>query len=308
MKGYLQTIFNFPTCKNGKLYIYVAGETTPCIIYDYINQNPRFNPVSIDVDGYAEGFLVDDDYIYDIRVVDYLGATQITRENIAVGGGAGDVGPKGDKGDKGDTGDKGDKGDAGTDGTDGTNGTNGTDGTDGISLLSIRVDDSTSTGTILYNLSSDPSLWYDAGSITPDGIGLVSVSSTDTPDYLTNKIFGTDGAVTITATANSLTFNLDSSLLTRLDDIDTMLADHESRIDVLEAASYTKQVIFGGAIGETTVVIPHSLGTSNLAVTCYNGIDNSVIFLSVIVTDTQVSIQGLTPLTVNNQIKVVLIK
>lgn len=308
MKGYLQAIMFFEECKGGKLYVYVAGGTTLATIYDPISDDPITNPVDIDIDGYVGAFHVDDDYIYDIKATDYLGVTKITREYIAVGGGSGEVGPQGPQGVKGDKGDKGDTGSSGVNGTNGTNGTNGIDGVDGVSLIEVRVDPDSLVNEVQYRLSSDETLWIDAGPLDPLGRGLVKVSANDTEGLLNTKLLGTAGSISITSSDTTMTFDLDPSLLVRIGDLEDIAVDHEARIDVLEAAKSTKEVIYGGAIGDTTVVIPHTLGTSNLSCSCYNTIDNSLIFLSVIVSDTQISIQGLNPLITTNQIKVVLIK
>src|SRR5574343_767636 len=141
-RGYLQIVQLNSDCKNGKVYVYLAGGTVSAEIYDPISGDEISNPVNIDSQGYVQGFIVDTETLYDIKVVDFLGATKLTRQNVSVlGGGTGSAGPQGPQGRPGDTGATGATGASGSDGINGTNGADGADGADGISLLNIRVDE-----------------------------------------------------------------------------------------------------------------------------------------------------------------------
>ena len=323
--GYLQPALNFGVkAAGGTCRVLVAGSSNPAIIYDPVSQDPVNYVRGIDSYGTVDPFFVSDQVSYDIYIYSAIGGSIDTIQNAAIVGGGSTPGPKGESvyltvNPDGNATVYDDSGHTttitnGTDGIDGINGINGingidgTDGVDGISLLEVRIDPNSLVNEVQYRLSSDETLWIDAGALDPLGRGLVKVSTNDTEGFLNTKLFGTGGAISIVATDTSLTFDLDPSLLVRIGALEATAIDHEARIDLLEAAKATKQVVYGGAIGDTTVIIPHTLGTSEICATCYNTVDNSIIFLSVIVSDSQISIQGLNPLVANNQIKVVLIK
>ena len=193
-RGYLQIVQLNSDCKNGKVYVYLAGGTVLAEIYDPVSGDEISNPLDIDSQGYVQAFHVDTETLYDIKAVDFLGATKLTRQNVSViGGGTGAPGPQGIQGVKGDKGDKGDTGTAGRDGTDGTNGTDGTDGEDGVSLVSIRVDETSTTGRVIYNKSDDPENWIEAGDLVPSGLGKVKNSESDSLDFLPEKIVAGEG-------------------------------------------------------------------------------------------------------------------
>lgn len=110
-RGYLQIVQLNSDCKNGKLYVYLAGGTVSAEIYDPVSGDEISNPVNIDSQGYVQAFHVETETLYDIKAVDFLGATKLTRQNVSVvGGGTGSPGPQGIQGVKGDKGDKGDTG------------------------------------------------------------------------------------------------------------------------------------------------------------------------------------------------------
>ena len=185
MRGYLQIVQLNPDCKNGKVYVYLAGGTNLAEVYDPISGDEISNPVNIDSQGYVQAFIVDTETLFDIKVVDFLGATKLTRQNVSVlGGGIGSAGPQGPQGRPGDTGATGATGASGSNGTNGTDGADGADGADGVSLLNIRVDETSSTGRIIYTKSDDPNNWIDAGDIMPAGIGQVKTTGLDTLGYL----------------------------------------------------------------------------------------------------------------------------
>lgn len=307
--SYIQVALYFEDCKGGALKVFIADSTTEAVTYDPTSGLPVYaGGVPIDSDGYAAPFVVDVDHTYDMYAYDHLGALVLTRSNVTVlGGQSGQAGPQGPAGPKGDKGDS-VTGPAGANGADGANGIDGTDGEAGVSLVSIRVDESSATGRVLYVLSNNPALEIDAGSVVPAGIGSVRCNAEDALGYLENKVVGTTNRVSVGYSMGALHVDIDQTFVDQQTENTEAIADHETRIDALEIERREKQVLFGGVVGDTTVVIPHTLATSNLCVTCYNAIDNSVIFLGVTVTDTSVSIQGLTPLTSTNQIKVVLIK
>lgn len=309
MLAYIQPIQIHPSAAGGVVRLYLAGSTEQVSVLDPVTGTPSYLDIPINSAGIAAGFHVESGALYDMKVFTAAGALYLTRENVSVvGDSAGVPGPQGPRGYAGKKGDKGDKGDSGTNGTNGTNGTDGTDGTDGVSLLSIRVDETSSNRTVYYRLSSNPGLELPAGNIAPNGWGLVSVSETDSAGYLGDKLVGTDGQVAVTSDGSQLTFSLDPALISRLDTLETSVEDLGTRVTALESVSPARQVLFGGTLGATSVVIPHSLGTSNVAVSCYDGATGALIFLNVVVTDTQVGISDLAPLVANNQIKVVLVR
>lgn len=281
-----------PTAKNGLLYVYVS-DSDLAVVYDPVNYNPISNPIDIDSDGYVDQFVVETDILYDLAAKDYLGNTVETRNHVTVlGGSTGDIGPQGPKGDPGDTGPAGSDGADGANGSDGADGADGANGADGISLVSISIDPTSSTARVNYTLSDDPTAEHVAGDIFPGGYGQTKVSATDELGYLANKIFGTDGEIDATAASTSITLSISQELKDQIE----------------EATSREKAVLFGGTIGATSVVIPHTLGTSNLSVSCYDTTTGAIIFLNVVVTDASITISDLSALTTDNQIKVVLIK
>lgn len=294
-----------PGCEGGTLSVYLASSSTLATVFDPITEAPVANPLWVDSAGYAQPFLVDTGSLYDLVARSFTGATIVTRQNVSVPGATpGPIGPQGIpgvKGEKGDTGPAGTAGTNGADGTNGTNGTNGTDGADGVSLLTIRIDPDSSTGKLLYNLSSDPGNWLEAGDTVPEGLGTVKPQA-DSPSllYLNDALVQGDN-ITLTKSASGTTIALSAETIDEL-------ADHGARITAIESVAPARQVLFGGTLGATSVVIPHSLGTSNVAVSCYDGVTGALIFLNVVVTDTQVGISDLAPLVANNQIKVVLVR
>ncbi len=194
MKGYIQSVFNFPNAKNGKLYIYIANSTTLATVYDPLSGDPILPPINIDADGYATQFHADTDTAFDLHINNYLGAPVETRNNVTVlGGTSGATGPQGPQGVQGVKGDKGDTGATGASGANGIDGIDGTDGADGVSLVNIRVDESSNTGRVIYNKSDNPSNWIVAGDIVPAGLGQVRVNSSDNLDYLDQKVIAGDG-------------------------------------------------------------------------------------------------------------------
>lgn len=309
MLAYIQPIQIHPAAAGGVVRLYLAGTTEQVPVLDPVTGAPSYMDVPINSAGIASGYHVESGILYDMKVFTSAGALYLTRENVSVvGDSAGVPGPQGPRGFPGDKGDTGPAGTNGTNGTDGTNGADGANGADGISLLSIRVDESSPYRTVYYRLSSNPGQDLPAGNIAPNGWGLASVSETDTPGYLEEKQVGTDGQILIASSGSQLTFSLDPALISRLDTLETSVEDHGARITAIESVSPARQVLFGGTLGATSVVIPHSLGTSNVAVSCYDGVTGALIFLNVVVTDTQVGISDLAPMVANNQIKVVLVR
>lgn len=307
-RSYLQIAQLHVNCGNGLLYVYLAGGTTLATLYDPVSGDAIANPVSIDSNGYVQAFSVDVDTLYDVVAVDYLGSSRFSRENVQViGGSAGVPGPQGPTGATGATGATGPAGSNGSDGADGANGADGADGANGVSLVAIAVDGTSSTGRIIYQLSSSGE-WLVAGDILPGGFGQVQLSESDTLGYLPGKVAGTDGEVVISNSGSQLVFSLDPALIARVDTLKTDVDALGVRVSALEAVAPAREVLYGGTLGATSVVVTHSLGTSNVAVSCYNTIDASLIFLNVVVTDTQVAIAGLNPLVADNQIKVVLVR
>lgn len=188
-RGYLQIAQYHLDAALGKEYIYIAGGTNLATVYDPVSGDAISNPVSIAADGYVQAFVVDDSTLFDLRVVAFNGTTMFTRQNVSVlGGTSGVPGPQGPQGVKGDKGDKGDTGASGQDGADGANGTNGTDGEDGVSLLTIRINETTETGRVEYNKSDAPDTWLVAGDLMPDGIGQVKLYAEDSLGYLADKL------------------------------------------------------------------------------------------------------------------------
>ena len=307
--GYVQMVQYHPDCKAGLLYVYIAGGTDLATIYNPVSGDPIANPLDIDAEGYTEAFWVQTDTFYDVRAVDYLGASKFTRQNVAVnGGGSGLPGPKGDDGGKGDKGDKGDSGADGINGTNGTNGTNGIDGVAGVSLEIIAVDGTSQTGRIIYKLSNSPE-WIVAGDILPGGMGQVTPQAGAPLTYM-NSAISADETISITRSnaGVSMTVPAIATITDDIVDINTELDVIDARVTALEGVSPMAEVHFGGAFGATSVIIPHTLNTDNLFVTCYNTIDNSVIYESIIVSASQVSVSNLAPLEATNQIKVVLMR
>jgi len=258
-RGYLQIVQLHEDCKNGKVFIYLAGGTTLAEIYDPVSGDEITNPVDIDSRGYTQAFTVDDSTLYDIKAVDFLGAPKLTRQNVTiVGGGTSVPGPQGIQGVKGDKGDKGDTGSAGQDGVDGTNGVDGTDGTDGVSLVSIRVDESSNTGKVLYNLSNDPSTFIDAGDIIPAGIGQIKIDANDSLGYLGAKLDAGEGitigqpvstsTLTITNSAPE-TYTTQASQYSTVKDFLNTIIEGTSGITVSVSADFNKIILSGAGIG-----------------------------------------------------------
>lgn len=257
-RGYLQIVQLNTDCKNGKVYVYLAGGTNLAEIYDPVSGDEITNPVNINSLGYCDAFLVDTATLYDIKVVDFLGAPKLTRMNVSViGGGAGTAGPQGNQGRPGDKGDKGDKGDTGAAGTDGTNGTDGTDGTDGVSLLNIRVDETSSTGRVIYTKSDDPNNWIEAGDIMPAGIGQVKTTGLDTLGYLDEKIEVTGTGLGLSNTNNKITlentapetFKTQASQYSTVNAFLNMIIEGTRGITVSTSADFNKIVLSGAGIG-----------------------------------------------------------
>lgn len=197
-KGYMQVEFQFPNAKNGSFYVYVAGGTFTnyADVYDPLSGEVLSQPLTIDSNGYVQGFHIDSLINYDILVKDYSGTVRYTRQNASViGGGSSTPGPQGPKGDKGDTGATGPQGPAGINGTNGVDGTNGTDGVngqDGDGLYSIYISNE-ETGEISYTKTSDPTAAYIAGNLFPTGVGQVKVSVNDNLGYLQDKFTAGNG-------------------------------------------------------------------------------------------------------------------
>lgn len=321
--GYLQTLLYCPSAKDGHAYVYLANTTTEAVIYDPQSGEPINQPLAVDSEGFVEGFLVEADIYYDLYIYDFLNSLVLTRDNLVLNGSSG--GLPGNDGKSvylqvlGDGSARiydelgnstiiksGTDGIDGTNGTNGNNGTNGTNGTNGVSLEAIAVDGTVDTGRIIYKLSNSPD-WTVAGDILPNGMGQAKINSSDTLGYLDAKLGGSDG-VSMVLENGLIVFKLDTAIVTRIDNMETNLEDVTERVVALESVSPVAEMHFGGTIGATTVVIPHTLGTDNLFVTCYNTIDNSVIYESVIVSASQVSISNIAPLEATNQIKVVLMR
>lgn len=195
-KAYIQPVIQIPTAKNGTFFVYIANTITLATIYDPVNENPITQPLIIDSDGYVPQFLIDTNIFVDLIAKNTLGSIVETRNNVSCIGQAGATGPQGPQGIQGIRGEKGDTGPAGANGANGVDGTDGVDGADGangISLISIVVDESSNTGAIKYNLSNNPAVYIDAGSIVPAGLGQVRVDATDSLGYLNDKVTAGDG-------------------------------------------------------------------------------------------------------------------
>ncbi len=255
--GYIQTFLQFPNAKCGSLYVFIANSSNKAIVYDPVTGSPISQPLSIDVDGYCQQFWVETDYLYDLDVRSYNNQQVETRNNVTVlGGSAGATGPQGPQGIQGEKGDKGDKGDTGAAGTNGTNGTNGIDGADGISLVQIRVDETTDTGKILYNKSDDINTWYDAGDIVPAGLGQVKTNALDTLGFLEEKILaGSD--ISITQVSDKLvientapdTYKTQASQYSTVKDFLNTIIEGTSGITVTTSADFNKIILSGAGIG-----------------------------------------------------------
>lgn len=255
--GYIQAFLQFPEAKNGEFWVYLANSVTKAIIYDPVNGNPISQPLSIDSDGVVPQFWAETDVFYDLDVRDYLGAQVDTRNNVSVlGGSSGVPGPQGPQGVQGPAGATGATGATGAAGTNGTNGTDGEDGEDGVSLVSIRVDETTDTGKVLYNLSSDPNNWIDAGDIVPAGLGQVKVTGTDSLGFVEEKVVaGTDISIdnsgtqlTINNTAPE-TFKTQASQYSTVKDFLNTIIEGTSGITVSVSADFNKIILSGAGIG-----------------------------------------------------------
>lgn len=258
-RGYIQIAQFHEEAALGKQYIYLAGSTDLATVYDPVSGDPISNPVSIGSDGYVQAFEVDDSTMFDIRVVSFAGTTLFTRSNISVlGGTSGDVGPQGPRGLKGEKGDTGDTGAAGTNGTNGIDGIDGEDGEDGVSLVSIRVDETSTTGKVLYNKSDAPSNWINAGSIMPGGIGQIKIDSGDSLGYLGSKLEAGEGisigqpssttTLTITNTEPE-TYKTKASPYSTVKDFLNAIIEGTSGVTVSTSADFNKIIISGAGIG-----------------------------------------------------------
>ena len=193
-KSYIQPTMYLDNCNAGSLSVFLAGSTDLATIYDPTTGDALSNPLGISSDGYAQAFTVDTDSLFDLVARDFNGTVRITRQNVSViGGTAGAPGPPGVNGVKGEKGDTGTPGADGTDGTPGADGANGADGSDGVSLVSIHIDEASETAQVLYNLSSDPTQFFDAGPALPNGRGKVKVDATDGEGYLADKVNAAEG-------------------------------------------------------------------------------------------------------------------
>lgn len=258
-RGYIQIAQYYPEAALGKEYIYIAGGTNLATVYDPVSGDAISNPVSIAADGYVQAFVVDDSTLFDLRVVDFNGTTVFTRQNVSVlGGTSGAVGPQGPKGVKGDKGDTGAQGAQGAAGTNGTNGTNGTDGEDGISLVSIRINETTETGRVEYNKSDDPNTWIVAGDLMPDGIGQVKLYAEDSLGYMADKLEAGDGISIGQPNSNSVltiensapeTFKTQASQYSTVKDFLNMIIEGTSGITVTPSADFNKIILSGAGIG-----------------------------------------------------------
>lgn len=212
--GYIQPEMIFPNAKNGKFYIYVADGTytNQADVYDPISSSVLSQPLTIDSNGYVQGFHVDAAVNYDILVKDYNGVTRYARQNAAIiGGGSSVPGPQGPQGDKGDTGATGPQGPAGINGTNGTDGVDGTDGVngqDGDGLYQIYISNE-ETGEISYTKTSNPTAAYVAGNLFPTGVGQVRVSTADSLGYLPEKFVAGEG---ISISANNFDVQITNDL------------------------------------------------------------------------------------------------
>lgn len=258
-RGYIQIAQYFPEAALGKEYIYIAGGTNLATVYDPVSGDAISNPVSIAADGYVQAFVVDDSTLFDIRVVSFNGTTMFTRQNVSVlGGTSGAVGPQGPQGVKGDKGDTGAQGAQGAAGTNGTNGTNGTDGEDGISLVSIRINETTDTGRVEYNKSDDPNTWIVAGDLMPDGIGQVKLYAEDSLGYLADKLeagagisIGQPNSNSVLTIENSApeTYKTQASQYSTVKDFLNMIIEGTSGITVTTSADFNKIILSGAGIG-----------------------------------------------------------
>lgn len=208
--AYLQISMYFPECLGGSCSVYIAGGATLATIYDPVSGAPVANPATIDSEGYVSAYVVDVDASYDLAIKDHLGALRYTRESVSVigGSGVGPTGPQGPQGPVGPAGATGATGPAGAPGTPGANGANGTDGSDGVSLAQILVDPTSETGRVIYSLSNAPDVWYEAGNVLPNGIGLVKASINDSAGYLNSKILAGPG-ISLEKTDSGMTISCD---------------------------------------------------------------------------------------------------
>lgn len=255
--AYIQPIFLTPAAAGGYIRVFLAGGTDDAPVYNPVTGEVSYSPVPINSAGFSDGFQVESDNVYDLKVYKANGSLYLTRENVSVlGGSSGAVGPQGPQGVQGPAGATGATGATGAAGTNGTNGTNGTDGEDGVSLVSIRVDETTNTGKILYNLSSDPNNWIDAGDIVPAGLGQVKVTGTDSLGFLEEKIAaGTDVSIdnsgtqlTINNTAPE-TFKTQASQYSTVKDFLNSIIEGTSGVTVSTSADFNKIIISGAGIG-----------------------------------------------------------
>lgn len=317
-KNYLLPGACYTSCIDGTCKVFIAGQTNLASVYDPISDALLSQPLNIDANGFLQSFVVSYDYNYDVKLYNNLGDNIYTIRDISlvVASGTTDA-PQGDKGDKGD------KGDPGTNGTNGVSleyisvvdkdvyyktsdsasaklaGTiNVQDGTDGISLSTIQlVDDK-----VYYSLSNNPSNYILAGTIPGyDNIGQVQATS-GSPLIWGNDLISVSGDISATKDYNGTLLVVDNS------EIKADIAELDLRVTALEDGKRDKVVLYGGAASGTSVTIPHTLGTSNLGVTCYDTLNGGLIFLNVVVTDAYVSITDIAPLQTDNQIKIVLIK
>lgn len=317
-KNYLLPGACYPSCVDGTCNVYIAGQSTQANVYDPISEALLEQPLNIDSNGFLKSFIVSSDYNYDVKLYNYFAENLYTLRNLSlvVASGTTDA-PQGNKGDKGD---KGDPGQDGTDGLDGntlqyitvvdkeifyklSNSASAQSGgviniEDGVSLVSIQLIED----EVVYNLSDNPNVYISAGKIPGyDSIGMVKAVS-GSPLVYANDIISVSGDISAEKDSNGTLLTVD------LTDIRDELLDHEERITTIESEQRAKQVLYGGTTGGTSVTIPHTLGTSNLGVTCYDNLNGGLIFLNVVVTDSFVSITDLAPLQTDNQIKIVLIK
>lgn len=317
-KNYLLPGPCYPSCVDGTCKVYIAGQTNLANVYDPISDALLSQPLNIDANGFLQSFVVNYDSNYDVKIYNNLGDNIYTIRDISlvVASGTTDA-PQGDKGDKGD------KGDPGTNGINGVSleyisvtnkdvyyktsdsasarlaGTiNVQDGIDGISLSTVQlVDDK-----VYYSLSNNPSNYILAGTIPGyDNIGQVQATS-GSPLIWGNELISVSGDISATKDNNGTLLVVDNT------DIKADISDLDLRVTELEDGKRDKVVLYGGAASGTSVTIPHTLGTSNLSVTCYDTLNGGLIFLNVVVTDSYVSITDLAPLQADNQIKIVLIK
>jgi hypothetical protein len=252
--GHIQAVICNPLARGGTVRVRISGATSDCAIFDPLTLEPKSQPLYVDGAGLVPEFVVERGNVYDIYFFDQMGAP--AGDTLAVTVNDDVIGVPGTDGKDGVDGTDGKDGLDGADGVDGTDGVDGVDGADGVSLVSIRVDENSSTGKVLYNLSNDPENWIEAGDVVPGGLGQVKVSSSDSLGYLESKVTAGDD-ISITNSGTNLeinntapeTFKTQASQYSTVKDFLNGVIEGTSGITVSVSADFNKIILSGAGIG-----------------------------------------------------------